>query len=448
MDTIGSVMGQVPPNNLEAEKCVLGAMLLSAQALNDAVLVLKEGDFYSPIHRELFKVFLHLYETGTPLDIVTATAQLRQTGMLEGIGGAAYLVELSRFVPSVANLGAYVGIVQDRALLRSLGAIGDEIRGRSFDSSETGESVLEYSEKTIFEIATKREQEDFIHVRLTVGQVFETIQEAYKLKSHVTGVPTGFKDLDRNTSGLQNSDLIVFASRPSMGKTSFMLNVADYVAREVGIPVAFFSLEMSREQLVHRMICTAAGVDQFRVREGRITDEDWIKLSEAMTIVAAAPIYIDDTGGITVSQMRSKLRKLKIEKGIGMILLDYLQLMQGSGQRRSDNRQQEISEISRELKILAREMNVPVFVAAQLSRAPELRASNHRPILSDLRDSGAIEQDADVVMMLYRDEYYHEDTEEKNIAEIIITKQRNGPTGTVKLNYYPQYTRFEDLSRR
>lgn len=449
MDNVNSEIIQTPPNSLEAESSVLGAMLLDRNAAVEAVMRLQADDFYYPANRAIYMALLMLYEKGMAIDAVTAVNELQASGSLELAGGINYIVELTENVPGVSNIDDYIKLVEEKSTLRKLGNIGDEIRRRSSSVTEQSESIIEYAEKSIFDISLRDSIGGLVPVRTTLQSVYSAIEEASRQKSPITGLSTGFYDLDDLTSGLQNSDLILVAARPSMGKTSFLMNIVDNVSRVQHIPTAVFSVEMSREQLIHRQLCMIAAVDQKRAREGRINDDEWERLTEALAVLSVSPLYVDDTGGITPNEIRSKLRRMKIERGVGFAVIDYLQLMQGSVNRQNSNRQQEISDISRALKMIAREMNIPLLVAAQLSRAPELRANNHRPILSDLRDSGAIEQDADVVMMLYREEYYNpEAIEERGITEVIITKQRNGPTDTVKLQWNGSLTRYMNSTRR
>jgi len=365
-------------------------------------------------------------------------------GVLEQIGGANYLTELAAMVPTSAHIKNYATIVEEKAILRRLIKMSQNIAALSYEAKEDVHVIMNKAEEEIFNIAENRRTDDFAPIREVLIQTFEKIETIYHNQGRVTGIPTGFLDLDYKTAGLQPSDFVLIAARPSMGKTAFALNVAQYAALRENIPTAIFSLEMSKDQLVNRMLCAEAMVDAQKVRTGNLEQEDWVKIARAMGPLSEAPIYIDDTPGISVMEMRAKCRRLKLEKGLKLIMVDYLQLMSGNG--RNDSRQQEISEISRSLKALAREMEAPVIALSQLSRACEARA-DHRPMLSDLRESGAIEQDADVVMFLYRDEYYHPDTEAKNQAELIIAKQRNGPTGTIDLVWLGQYTKFANMQR-
>ncbi|NLY62201.1 MAG: replicative DNA helicase [Clostridiales bacterium] len=437
-------LSRMPPHNMEAEQSVLGCMLLDKESVATATDFLDSDDFYADAHKEIFDSMVEIYDRGEPVDLVTVTEQLRQRGTLEAVGGVVYLSDLSMTVPSTANIKYYVDIVEEKAILRRLIAACNDIIKQSYEAREEIDLIIDHAEKSIFEITQRNTVSDFEPIKTVLLDTYAKIEEMSKNKGKIIGVPTGFHDFDQKTSGLQPSDFVLIAARPSMGKTSFVLNVAQYAAIRANVPVAIFSLEMSKEQLVQRMLSAEANVELQKIRTGDLSEEEWIKLVEAAGPLSQAPIYIDDTPGISVMEMRSKARRLKLEKGLGMIVIDYLQLMSGRG--RAENRQQEISEISRSLKALARELSVPVVTLSQLSRAPEAR-TDHRPMLSDLRESGAIEQDADLVAFLYRDEYYNPDTEKKNIAEVIIAKQRNGPTGTVELVWLGQYTKFANYAK-
>ncbi len=434
---------RMPPYSLDAEQSVLGSMIIDKDAIAAASEVLTGDDFYSDAHKEIFNGILSMYEKGEPVDLITLTETLRQRGTLDGIG-AAYLTELSMIVPSTANVKYYIRIVEEKSILRRLIKAANEIIQDSYEAQQEVDIILDDAEKRIFDIAERRSRADFEPIKVALLEAYAKIEELSKNKGKIIGVPTGFTDFDLMTAGLHPSDFILIAARPSMGKTSFAMNIAQYAAVNENIPVAIFSLEMSKDQLVQRMLSSQANVELQKVRTGDLKDTDWIKLVQAAGPLSQAPIFIDDTPGISVMEMRSKARRLKLERGLGMIVIDYLQLMSGRG--RAENRQQEISEISRSLKALARELDVPVVTLSQLSRAPEAR-TDHRPMLSDLRESGAIEQDADVVVFLYRDEYYNPDTEKKNIAEAIIAKQRNGPTGTVELVWLGQFTKFANYAK-
>jgi len=434
---------KIPPQNIEAEQSVLGSMLLSRDAIIDVSEIIKADDFYKESHKKLFDVMMEMFEKDIPVDLVTVVDELRKRNMLEAVGGIDYIASLSSNVITTANVSYYAKLIKEKATLRRLIEASSEIMELSYEGDDV-ETVLDIAEQKIFDIAQGRNTTNFSPIKDVLMNTFYKIEELYKNKGQLTGIPSGFPDLDLKTAGFQPSDFILVAARPSMGKTSFALNIAQNAALLTGLPVAIFSLEMSKEQLVNRLICSTANIDSQKLRTGNLDEDDWMKLAAAMTPLSKAPIYIDDTPGIGVMDIRAKCRRLKLEKGLGLVMIDYLQLMQGRG--KAENRQQEISEISRSLKSLARELNVPVITLSQLSRAPESR-SDHRPILSDLRESGAIEQDADIVMFLYRDDYYHKDSEKKNIAEVIIAKHRNGPTGTVELLWLAQYTKFVSLDK-
>ena len=434
---------RVPPHSEEAEQSVLGSMLMDRDAVNVAVENLSQEDFYNLRHGEIFGAMVDLYHENRAVDLVTLKNQLEQKGKLEAAGDMKYLSQIAAAVPNSVHIKNYVQIVKDKSLYRKFIQLGNQVMAEGY-STETPIDVLsEEVEQKVFRILQNKGNEDFSHIRDVLLETFDDIERIAKSEGEITGIPTGFVDLDYRTSGLQPSDLVLVGARPSMGKTAFALNVVQHAAVRKHKCSAIFSLEMSKKQLVNRMLSCEAGVESEKLRSGKLEDSDWEKLAMALAPLSEAPIYIDDTPGITLAEMRSKCRKLKMDKGLDLIMIDYLQLMSGSG-RNGDNRQQEISDISRGLKALAREMQAPVVALSQLSRALEARA-DHRPMLSDLRESGAIEQDADVVMFLYRDEYYHPETEDKNIAEIIIAKQRNGPTGTVKLAWLGQYTKFANL---
>ena len=442
--TMMESLSRMPPHNMEAEQSVLGCMLLDKESVATATDFLKAEDFYADAHKEIFESMLDIYDHGDPVDLVTVTEQLRQRGTLEAVGGVAYISDLSMVVPSTANIRYYVSIVEEKSILRRLISVCNEIIKQSYEAREELDLIIDHAEKSIFQITQRNTSSDFEPIKTVLLETYARIEEMSKNKGRIIGIPTGFTDFDQKTSGLQPSDFILVAARPSMGKTSFVLNIAQHAALHENVPVAIFSLEMSREQLVQRMLSSEANVELQKIRTGDLDEREWIKLVEAAGPLSQAPIYIDDTPGISAMEIRSKARRLKMEKGLGMIIIDYLQLMTGRG--RVENRQQEISEISRSLKALARELSVPVVTLSQLSRAPEAR-TDHRPMLSDLRESGAIEQDADVVVFIYRDEYYNPDTEKKNIAELIISKQRNGPTGTVELVWLGQFTKFANYDK-
>ncbi|WHH57556.1 replicative DNA helicase [Petroclostridium sp. X23] len=437
-------LGRVPPFSLEAEQSVLGAMLLDKEAISTVTEIIKSDDFYRDDHKEIFESMMDLFDRNEPVDLITLTEQLKLRDSLEAVGGIEYMAAIATSIPTTANVKYYARIVEEKSILRKLIKASTDIAGMSYEANEEVTFIMDQAEKKIFDILQKRTNQGFSPIKDVLIDSFDKLEELFKNKGKIVGIPTGFTDLDRKTSGLHPSDLILIAARPAMGKTSFVLNIAQYAALHANVPVAVFSLEMSKEQLVNRMLWSEALIDSQKIRTGELQDEDWPKLARVIGPLSEAPIFIDDTPGISVAEMRAKCRRLKLEKDLGLIVIDYLQLMQGRG--RTDNRQQEISEISRSLKILAKELNVPVITLSQLSRAPETRA-DHRPILSDLRESGAIEQDADIVMFLYRDDYYNPDTDKQNIAECILAKHRNGSTGTVELVWLGQYTKFANLDR-
>lgn len=437
-----NLMGRLPPQSIEAEQSVIGSILLDKEVIPVITEVLRGEDFYRQDHREIFEAVMDLFDRGEPIDLITVSEQLRLRGSLDNVGGLEYLMNMANAVPTTANARHYAKIVEEKAILRKLIKASTDIVDMGFEASEEVSFVLDRAEKNIFDILQRRNLQGFAPIKDVLVETFNRLEELHNNKGFVTGIPTGFLDLDYKTAGLHNSDLILVAARPAMGKTSFALNIAQYAAVHSQVPVAVFSLEMSREQLVNRLLCGEAMVDSQRMRTGKLEDDDWKKIARALGPLSEAPIYIDDTSGISVTEIRAKCRRLKLEKNLGLVVIDYLQLMQGRG--KTENRQQEISEISRSLKILAKEINVPVICLSQLSRAPESR-TDHRPILSDLRESGAIEQDADIVIFLYRDDYYNPETEKKNIAEAIIAKHRSGSTGTVELVWLGQYTKFAML---
>ena len=438
------IFQNVPPHDDAAELAVLGAMFLDREAASLALEMLTGEDFYRPDHRQVFEAAEELYHSGVPIDMITVKNKLEEKQVFEQIGGLPFLANISTSVGSSANMRHYAAIVEEKSVLRRLIRTANNISQMSYEGKTDVNAIMDTAEKGIFDIMQNRHSDQFHHIRDIAVDSIEKIEDIYRSKGKLTGVPTGFVDFDQKTAGLQKSDLILLAARPSMGKTAFALNIIQNAAIRSNVPTAVFSLEMSREQLVNRMLCSEAMLDAQRLRTGELTDSDWADLIQAMGPLSQAPIYIDDTPGVTPMEVRSKCRRLKVEKGLGLIVIDYLQLM--SGNSRNDSRQQEISEISRSLKAIAREMEAPVIALSQLSRACEQRA-DHRPMLSDLRESGAIEQDADVVAFLYRDEYYFPDTEKKNQAELIIAKQRNGPIGTVNLGWRPELTRFVNMAK-
>ena len=439
-------LGKVPPHDIEAEQAVIGSMLTDKDAVVSAIEVLKEDDFYRADNKAIYSAILNLYNRAEPIDIITVKAELETMGKFEQVGGLEYLAELPEKVPTTANSMKYIKIVEEKSTLRNLIKTANEIIELGYDLTEDVDDIMEGAEKKIFNIMQNKNQKGYSAMKDVLVESFTKLEELYNRKQHITGVPSGFTDLDYRTAGFHGSDLILIAASPAMGKSAFALNIATNAAVKAKIPVAIFSLEMSKEQMVNRILCSEAMVDSNKVRTGKLEEDDWTKLAETIGPLSEAEIYIDDTPGISVMEIRAKCRKLKLEKNIGMVVIDYLQLVQGSN-KRNGSREQEISEISRSLKILAKELNVPVIALSQLSRAVEQRP-DHRPMLSDLRESGAIEQDADIVMFLYRDDYYNEDSEKKGIAEVIIAKHRGGSTGTVDLLWLGSYTKFVDLERR
>jgi replicative DNA helicase len=441
---------RIPPQNLEAEISVLGAVLQDPGALLKAMEVLRPEDFYKEAHRKIFRACVELFERNEPVDLVTLANELMRRKHLDEVGGASQLSALVDAVPTAANVAHHARVVKDKAVLNALIQKATAVVSKAYADTDDTDQLLDWAEQQIFEISQDKVSRSFFPVKSILKGTFQLIEKLYDRKSHVTGVPTGFTDFDRLTSGLQPAELIVVAGRPSMGKTSFCLNIAQHAAIRENITVAIFSLEMSKEQLVQRMLCSEASVDSHRLRTGYLSDADWPKLTTAAGRLSEASVYIDDTPGISLLEMRAKARRLKAERGLGMVIIDYLQLI--SGRSRAENRQQEISEISRGLKAMAKDLAVPVVALSQLSRAVESR-DPPRPQLSDLRESGAIEQDADVVTFLYRPAVYRkrkgEETEEPedNSTEIIIGKQRNGPTDTVYLTFLREYTRFENQER-
>ncbi|HPZ44327.1 MAG TPA: replicative DNA helicase [Bacillota bacterium] len=433
------MLERVPPQNIDAEQSVLGAILIDKEAIYRVMKTLRPEDFYRESHRLIYEAMLYLNENGTPVDLITVSELLKQQGTLEKAGGVAYLASLAEMVPTSANVEFYTRIVEEKALLRTLIDLSTRIAAMGYDEGEEPEKLIAEAERMLMELGSRRVASAFFSIKDILLNTFSHLEYLYNNRGSITGVPTSFSDLDRLCSGLQPSDFIILAGRPSMGKTSLGLCIAYNAALKHNIPVAIFSLEMSKEQLVQRILCAEARVDQHRIRSGDLDEDDWRKLHETARVLAKAPIYIDDTPALSVRQVRAKARQLKAEKGLGLILIDYLQMMTGS--RRSENRQQEISEISRSLKGLAKELNIPVLALAQLSRSVEQRP-NKRPVMSDLRESGSLEQDADLIMFIYRDEYYNPDSEKKGIAEIIISKHRNGPVGTVELVFLKELTKF------
>lgn len=442
-----ALIKRVPPHSIEAEQSVVGAMLMDKDAITTASEIISGEDFYQTAYGVVFDSVVELFNEGKPVDLITLQNRLKEKDVPEEISSLEFVRDLVAAVPTSANIKYYAEIVAEKSLLRKMIKMNDEITNACYLAKEPVEAIMERTEKQVFELVQNRGASDYVPIRQVVLNALEKIEKASKSKGTVTGIPTGFIDLDYKTSGFQPSDFILVAARPSMGKTAFVLNIAQHVAFRQNKTVAIFSLEMSKEQLVNRLFSLESHVDAQLLRTGNLKDSDWEKLIEGAGTIGKSNLIIDDTPGISISELRSKCRKYKLEHGLDMIIIDYLQLMSGSVGKRSDSRQQEISDISRSLKAVARELNVPVISLSQLSRAVEQRP-DHRPMLSDLRESGAIEQDADVVMFIYRDDYYHKDTEHVNEAEIIIAKQRNGPIGTVTLTWLPQYTKFANSQRQ
>ena len=439
--------GKTPPQNLDAEQSVIGSLLLDKDAMLNVVEILTPEDFYDERNAVIYRAILELFEKRVPTDIVTLNEQLEKTDELEASGGSSYIVSLVNSTPSAANVVHYANIVRDKALLRRLISSAANITELGFGESDDVSGTLDKAEQALFVVSQKFFKKKFIPIKDVLTEAFDRIDKIHKNKGALRGVPTGFRDLDAKLAGLQKSDLLILAARPSMGKTSLALNIAEHIAVENKIPVAFFSLEMSKEQLVDRLISSQAGVDSWKLRTGNLSDDDFPKIGYAMGTLSEAPFYIDDSPGLNVTEIRAKARRLQMEEKLGLIIIDYLQLIEGRGKSSDPNRVQEISEISRSLKGLARELDVPVIALSQLSRAVEHRPDK-RPQLSDLRESGSIEQDADVVMFIYRDDYYNEDSDKKGITEVLIRKHRNGPIGNVDLYFNAEQMRFRDLARQ
>ena len=432
---------RIPPHSVEAEQSVLGSILLDKEAMISVSETLVPEDFYKEAHKVIYESMLKLYNSQSEIDLITLTDELRDQGYLDDIGGIAYITSLSTVVPTTSNIKYYVNIVKEKSISRQLISAANDIINLGYDGSAKVEYVLENAEKKIFDISQERATNDFQPINQVISEALSMLEKLYEEKNDVTGLTTGFRDLNKKINGLQRSDLLLIAARPAMGKTAFALNLVQNAALKGDASVAVFSLEMSKEQLVQRMIASQSTVELKKIKTGTLADNDWPRITDGMAILSGAKIHIDDTPGIKISELISKCRKLKIEKGLDLVLIDYLQLMEGEGQ--NESRQQEIAKISRSLKILAKELDCPVVALSQLSRAPEQRA-DHRPMLSDLRESGSIEQDADIVMFLYRDEYYNPDTEKKNIGEVIVAKNRHGETGTVELVWFGGIQKFAD----
>ena len=439
-------LGKIPPHDIEAEQAVLGSMLRDKDAVIAAMETLKPDSFYREDDKAIYEAMQNLYSRAEPIDLITLKNELETMSKLEQVGGLEYLANLPEKAPTSANVQKYISIVDEKSMLRSLIKTANELVDLGYSQTEDVEDIMDHAEKKIFDIMQKKSQKGYSPIKDVLVESFTKLEELYNRKQHITGVPTGFTDLDYRTAGLHGSELILIAARPAMGKTAFALNLASNAAIRGKTGVAIFSLEMSKDQLVNRMLCSEAMVDSNKMRTGKLEEDDWAKLAQAIGPLSESNVFIDDTPGITVMEIRTKCRKLKLEKNIGLVIIDYLQLITGNS-KKGGSREQEISEISRSLKILAKELNVPVIALSQLSRAVEQRP-DHRPMLSDLRESGAIEQDADIVMFLYRDDVYNKESEKKDIAEVIIAKQRGGQTGTVDLLWMGNYTKFVNLETR
>ena len=441
-----ALIKRILPHSIEAEQSVIGSMILDRDAILVASEILTSDDFYQKQYGIIFDAMVELCNEGKPVDLVTLQNRLKEKELPPDISSMEYVRDLISAVPTSANVKYYAKIVSEKAVLRRLIKANEEIANTCYLEKENTEIILEEAEKKLFNILQRRNNEEYVPIQQVVLNAINNIEKASKLKGSVTGIPTGFMDLDYKTSGMHPSDLVLIAARPSMGKTAFVLNIAQYMAFRKDVTVAIFSLEMSKEQLINRMFSLESSVDAQKLRTGQLNDQEWERLIESAGVIGKSKLMIDDTPGISIAELRSKCRRMKQENGLSMIIIDYLQLMSGSGGRSSDSRQQEISDISRSLKAVARELSVPVLALSQLSRAVEQRP-DHRPMLSDLRESGAIEQDADVVMFIYRDDYYNHDSPDKGISEIIIAKQRNGPIGTVELVWLPRYTQFVNMKK-
>ena len=435
---------RIPPHSVESEQSILGSIILDKDAIITVAEIINPGDFYKEAHKIIYESMLSLNSSNEPIDLITLIEELRKEGHLDNVGGISYLTSLSTIVPTTSNVRYYANIVKEKSVMRQLIKASNEFINLGYDASTDVQEILDKAEKNIFDISQEKSGDDIQPINLVLQDTFDMIERLCTEKSEVTGITTGFADLNKKINGLQRTDLILVAARPAMGKTAFSLNLVQNAALKGDASVAVFSLEMSKEQLVQRMLSAQSNVELSKIKTGTLSESDWPRIIDAMAVLSEANIYIDDTPGIKISEIRSKCRRLKIEKGLDFILIDYLQLMEGEG--KNENRQQEIAKISRSLKILAKELNCPVVALSQLSRSPELR-KDHRPILSDLRESGSIEQDADIVMFLYRDEYYHDDSEKKNIGEVIVAKNRHGETGTVELVWFGQVQKFADKIR-
>lgn len=439
------VVNKVQPNDTIAEQAVLGSMLVDTEAVITAVETLKPEDFYREDNREIYAAMLEIYSLGKHIDMITLMEQLRLRGSLERVGDSQYIATLIDNVPTTSNIESYVKIVEEKSVLRKLIKAANDILKLGYAQTEAVDSIIEQAEKQVFDVVQNRNSKGYASMKEILVTAFDMIETMYQNKNKVSGIECGFIDLDNKISGLNPADLIIVAARPAMGKSAFVLNIANFVAMHMKTPVMIFSLEMSKEQMVSRILSSESEIDSMKLRNANFDSEDWLKLGETSGKLSDVPLYIDDTPGLSASELRAKCRKAKLEKDIGLVIIDYLQLME-SKSRGNSSRQQEISDISRSLKILAKELKVPVIALSQLSRATESR-TDHRPMLSDLRESGAIEQDADIVMFLHREDYYDPETEKKNVAEVIIAKNRNGETGTVELAWLGQYTKFANLYR-
>ena len=438
-------INRIPPHSVESEQSILGSIILDKDAIITVAETINPSDFYKEAHKIIYESMLSLNSNNEPIDLITLIEELRKEGHLDNIGGISYLTSLSTIVPTTSNVKYYANIVKEKSVMRQLIKASNEIINLGYDASTDVQEILNKAEKNIFDISQEKSGDDIQPINAVLQDTFDMIEKLCTEKKEVTGITTGFKDLNKKINGLQRTDLILLAARPAMGKTAFSLNLVQNAALKGDASVAVFSLEMSKEQLVQRMLSAQSNVELSKIKTGTLGESDWPRIIDGMAVLSEAKIFIDDTPGIKISEIRSKCRRLKMEKGLDLILIDYLQLMECEG--KNENRQQEIAKISRSLKILAKELDCPVVALSQLSRSPELR-KDHRPILSDLRESGSIEQDADIVMFLYRDDYYNKESEKKDIAEVIIAKQRGGQTGTVELLWMGQYTKFVNLERR
>ena len=437
-------INRIPPHSVESEQSILGSIILDKDAIITVAETINPSDFYKEAHKIIYESMLSLNSNNEPIDLITLIEELRKEGHLDNIGGISYLTSLSTIVPTTSNVKYYANIVKEKSVMRQLIKASNEIINLGYDASTDVQEILNKAEKNIFDISQEKSGDDIQPINAVLQDTFDMIEKLCTEKKEVTGITTGFKDLNKKINGLQRTDLILLAARPAMGKTAFSLNLVQNAALKGDASVAVFSLEMSKEQLVQRMLSAQSNVELSKIKTGTLGESDWPRIIDGMAVLSEANIFIDDTPGIKISEIRSKCRRLKMEKGLDLILIDYLQLMEGEG--KNENRQQEIAKISRSLKILAKELDCPVVALSQLSRSPELR-KDHRPILSDLRESGSIEQDADIVMFLYRDEYYHDDSEKKNIGEVIVAKNRHGETGNVELVWFGQVQKFADKVR-